>query len=133
MTREEKIQALFEDENAAKEVFVEDADQTLANLAARGIEMNKEELEEMCSGIMAGMKSTADELSEDALEGVAGGGLLVGLAVKDVASALKGGISKGKQDKRNKSIKGMSYVEEANTPIGKGWRAIGYTIGWYLS
>ena len=136
MTREEKLMALMQDEEARKEVFVEDVDQTLANLAARDIELTKDELGELCSGMLAGMDSTEGELSEKTLENVAGGGwgtILIGVAVKDVASALKGGVSAGRKDKKGKTIKNMSYVDEANTFIGKGWRGIGYTLGWYLT
>ena len=133
MTREEKLTELLKNDEVAKEIFVEDVDQTLANLAAHGVEMNQEELGELCVGMLDGMGIAEDELSEEKLEDVAGGfslsSTLIGMALKDVGNALKGGISAGKSDKKKKSNKGMGYVEEANTVVGKGWRAIGYTIG----
>ena len=137
MTREERIQALFQDRDAAKDIFVEDVDQTLANLAAHGIEMNVEELSELTSGILAGLGvEEGEELSENALEDVAGGGivsataLLIGL--KHVGKAVTGGFTAGRQDKKNKTDNSVKYVESAKTPIGKGWRAIGVAIGYYL-
>lgn len=135
MTKEEKVLTLLQDEETLKEIFVEDEEQTLANFAAHGVEMNSEELNELCSGVLAGMRAEEkeDELSEDSLENVAGGSFVIGWVLKDVYTAIKGGVSKGRKDKKNKSTKGMSYIEEANTFVGKGFRAIGYTIGWYLS
>ncbi len=135
MTKEEKIQALFEDKEAIKEIFVEDVDQTLANLAAHGIEMSEEELGELTAGLVEGMGISDDELSEDALEDVAGGGIgksILKKCLKDVANAVSGGFTRGRADKQNKSASGIAYVESAKTPIGKGWRGIGYTIGYYL-
>ena len=130
---EEKLQALFQDEDAVKEVFVEDVDQTLANLAARGIEMNEQELGELTSGILSGMGiAESDELSEEELENVAGGGLgktIIKKCLSDVAKAVSGGFSKGRADKKSNSISGFGYVESANTAVGKGYRAIGYALG----
>ncbi len=130
MTREEKVQALFQDENAVKEVFVEDADQTLANLAARGIEMSKEELGDLVSGFLEGAGIHESELSEDALEDVAGGFSLTDInkSLKKVGDAFK----LGRQDKKNKTANGIKFVESAKTIEGKGWRGIGYTLGYFL-
>lgn len=135
MTREEKVKELLQNEENAREIFVEDADQTLANLAAHGVEMNKEELGELASGILCGM-GKEEELSEGELENVAGGFAakkLLDAALKDVVKAVGVGYIKGRKDKKSKSLKGMAYVDSANTIVGKGWRSIGYTIGWYLS
>lgn len=136
ITREEKLIMLLQDENEFKTLFVEDADQTLVNLAARGVEMNKEELGELCAGMLDGMGHNEDELFEEAMETVAGGFSplkVLDACLRDVVKAVSGGAMKGRSDKKNKSLKGMSYVEGANTIVGKGARAIGYTIGWYLS
>ena len=135
MTREEKLMELLKDEEVRAEIFAEDADQTLANLAAHGVEMTHEELNELGAGMMEGLgiNESEEALSEEALENVAGGGIIAGWMWKDVYTAVKGGYSRGRKDKKNKSIKGMSYVDEANTIVGKGWRGIGYTIGWYLN
>ncbi len=135
MTREEKLMELLKDDAVRTEIFAEDADQTLANLAAHGVEMTSEELSELGAGILGGMDKNGakGELSEDALENVAGGGIITGWMWKDVYNAVKGGYKNGRSDKRSGSLNGMSYVNGANTIVGKGWRAIGYTIGWYLS
>ena len=136
MTREEKLMELLENEAVRAEIFTEDADQTLANLAAHGVEMNKEELAELCVGMLDGIGSASDELSEEAMENVAGGFSplkVLDACLRDVVKAVSGGAMKGRSDKKNKSLKGMAYVDGANTIVGKGWRGIGYTIGWYLS
>lgn len=132
MTREEKIRELLANEELAKEIFVGDADQVLANLAAHGVELSKEELGELCEGFIEGVGAGAgDELDEEALEDVAGG-FGIGDINRSVQKVIKA-YKKGKSDKKNKTTKGMSYIEEAHTIEGKGWRAIGYTLGWYLN
>ncbi len=131
MTAKEKLAELLKDEEAFKALFVDDPDQTLANLAAQGIELSKEELGELASGMLEGIGLPEEELSEDALENVAGGGISLGNINKSVHGIVTA-FKKGKSDKKNKSVKGMSYIEETKSFEGKGWRAIGYTVGWLL-
>ena len=74
-----KLEQLLNDPAEVEQVFVSDSKQTLANLAARGIEMTQEELEELAYGILDGsLPSENGELTEDALENVAGGKLKIG-------------------------------------------------------
>lgn len=130
--QEENVLELLQNEEIVKEIFVEDADQTLTNLAKHGVKMSKEELCELTTGILAGI-GNEDELTESALEDVAGGvraSKVLDSALKDVVKAISVSSMKGRKDKKKKSISGMSYVESANTVVGKGWRAIGYSIGW---
>lgn len=118
MTREEKLTALLMDEEARKELFVEDADQTLANFAAHGMELSREELADLSAGILNGMEPPEGELSESDLEDVAGGifvdtGMLIGL-----------------RDGIKNTDKGVQYVESSHTMTVKGLRAIGYCVGY---
>ncbi len=71
-----KLEALLADEEKMEKVFVEDVAQTLKNLAAEGIDMSEDELAQLANGVMAGLEAPAanDELNEEALENVAGGG-----------------------------------------------------------
>ena len=73
--RNAKLEALLADDEKAEAVFVEDVQQTLKNLADQGIFMTESELAQLARGIMSGMAETDanDELSEDALDDVAGG------------------------------------------------------------
>ncbi len=76
---QKRLEELFEDQDAIREVFVEDTEQTLANLAARGIDMSREELAAFSEGIVKGMGLDEEgELSETALEKVAGGRIRLG-------------------------------------------------------
>ena len=133
MTNFEKLQALAQNEDAFKAVFTEDANETLANLAAHGIEMSKAELEELSVGLLEGMGLTEPngELSETELEDVAGGGMVSNVC-KSLSKVGKA-FSLGRQDTKNRSCSGISYVESAKTIEGKGWRGIGYTLGYVLS
>ena len=76
---EMKLGALLENAEELKAVFVDDAEQTLANLAARGIEITREEMEDLREGIKEGLGSELEggELSEKDLENVAGGYALI--------------------------------------------------------
>lgn len=70
----EKLEQLLSNPEEAERVFVSDVEQTLANLAAHGIEMTAEDLAELSYGILDSVTSAEDgELSEEALENVAGG------------------------------------------------------------
>ena len=73
-----KLEALLSNPEEMESVFVEDVQQTLDNLAARGIEMTREELAELAVGVTEGSlgASTDGELSVEALENVAGGAKL---------------------------------------------------------
>ena len=75
MENYEKLEALLNDDAEREAVFVESVDETLANLAARGIQITKEEFAELVAGVLdGGEKAIADgELSEGDLENVAGG------------------------------------------------------------
>lgn len=86
---EKKLEALLQNPDEINAVFTGDVDQILANFKERGIEMNREELEELCAGIVDGMGLNEDgELGEDSLERVAGG-------VKDLFSGLHSGLFSG--------------------------------------
>ena len=75
MENYEKLEALLNDDAEREAVFVESVDETLANLAARGIQITKDEFVELVAGVLdGGEKAVAEgELSEGDLENVAGG------------------------------------------------------------
>ncbi len=111
---QKKLEALFEDPDTVREVFVEDAEQTLANLAARGIDMSREELAVFAEGVVKGLGLDEEgELSEDALENVAGGKTKFGF-----------GFFKGFSDGLGDANKG-----EKNKPVGGLLYKIGYGCG----
>lgn len=78
---EKKLEALFKNPDEVNAVFVKDEEKTLVNLAERGIELNKDELGELCYGIMEGMGVQAEdrELTESELDNVAGGWVAVAI------------------------------------------------------
>ena len=70
-------------------MFSRDPDQILANFADRGIEITKEELDNLCSGIMNSIGLPKNgELTEKRLEEIAGG-------VVDFISGLHSGLFLG--------------------------------------
>ena len=95
------LEEILSNPQAREAVFVSDPKQTLANLADRGIEMTQEELLELFSGLCDGSEAlpAEGELSEDALESVAGGKLKLGFfhGYRDaLQDALDGKCSKPK-------------------------------------
>ena len=78
-----QLEKLLNDQDAVANIFVEDVDSTLANLAERGIVLTKDELAELAVGIREGVMNLPSdgELSEEMLESVAGGWPKIGLAI----------------------------------------------------
>lgn len=113
---EKKLNALLQDQEKMNAVFVKDPDQTRANLADYGIEINCEELGELCVGILEGMGIPVEdgELSESDLETVAGGFGPVTLVACCTAAILLGGYaffkgySNGMRDATNGSCRKAS-------------------------
>ena len=52
---EKKLEGPFQKPDEINAVFSRDPDRILANFADRGIEITKEELDNLCSGIMDGI------------------------------------------------------------------------------
>ena len=130
---EKKLDALLANPDEINTVFVDSPEQTLANLSERGIEMSREEFDELCAGIMAGMGiSTDGELSEDDLENVSGG--FIGTAIVGGACLVIGlaaysyykGVSNGVKDATNGNCRkaggGLiySYGYSKGQAIGSG-------------
>ena len=86
---EKKLEGPFQKPDEINAVFSRDPDQILANFADRGIEITKEELDNICSGIMDGIGLPENgELTEKGLEEIAGG-------VVDFISGLHSGLLSG--------------------------------------
>lgn len=75
----EKLIALMNDDNLAKDIFSDDVDKTLENLSANGIELSKEEFTGFVDGMLSEGKAVPndEELSKNDLEDVAGGGSIL--------------------------------------------------------
>lgn len=96
---EKKLEALLQNEDEINTIFDGEPEQILANFAARGIEMSMEELGELSVGLLDGMQPSREgELSENELEDVAGGVIIVtamvriGVAFGQFTVGLKDGI-----------------------------------------
>ncbi len=76
MNREERFNQLFEDQEVVRQVqAMSDPEEIRQFLASRGVDFTKEEMDSILLGIGEAVDKRMDEgeLSEDALESVAGG------------------------------------------------------------
>ncbi len=120
-----KLENLCKDPDLMAEVFVNDVDETLANLAKHGIEMTKEEYAEFATGVVKGdKKHEEDELDEDALSNVAGGA-----KKSKKKKKVNLGFFNGLFDAADDSIFGTCKGANPSGPM----YALGYTIGYGLS
>lgn len=114
-----KLKELCKDPALVEKIFVGDTDQTLANLAAYGVEMTKEEYQEFATGVARGVDRLDDEeLDEEALNAVAGG-----------AKKKNRGFLNGFFDAADDSIFGTARGAK---PSGFFY-SVGYSIGYGLS
>ncbi len=119
-----KLEELFKDSELFEKVFSGDPDQVLANLAAQGIEMTKEELRELSAGVLKGTAELAEgELSEEDLAEVAGG-------KKAKKKKVNIGFFNGLFDACDDDIFGTH--KGADAPAGPLY-ALGYSIGFGLT
>ena len=115
-----KLEELFKNSELAEKVFSGDAEQALANLAAQGIEMTRDELKELAAGIVNAMnKAEEGELSEEDLADVAGG---------RKAKKKTRGFFNGLFDAADDKIWGTCKGANESGPL----YALGYTIGFGL-
>ena len=78
----EKLQAAMQDKNYVRELMaLETIDAIQAKFAEAGIDLTAEEVETIVREVVALEAGTDGELSEDALESVAGGGPILGMAI----------------------------------------------------
>ena len=118
-----KLENLCKDPDLMAEVFVNDVDETLANLAKNGIEMTKEEYAEFATGVVKGDKSHEEgELDEEALSYVAGG-------AKKSKKKVNLGFFNGLFDAADDKIFGTAKGANKSGPL----YAIGYSIGYGLN
>lgn len=118
-SRLNKLEELCKDPVLVEQIFVEDTDQTLANLAAQGIQMTKDEFKEFATGVARGVDHLdSDDLDEEALSAVAGG-----------AKKKNRGFLNGLFDAADDSIFGTA---KGAKPSGVLY-AVGYTIGYGLN
>ena len=77
--RMEKLQAALQDEQYAKDLMaLETVEDIKAKLAEAGIDFTTEEVTDLVNSVVASMNSADGELSEDALDNVAGGVIPLG-------------------------------------------------------
>ncbi len=118
-----KLEALCKDPDLMAEVFVNDVDETLANLAEHGIEMTKEEYAEFATGVVRGDKESAEgELDEESLSFVAGG-------AKKTKKKINLGFFNGLFDAADDAVMGTHKGANKSGPL----YAAGYTIGYGLN
>jgi len=78
----EKLQAAMQDKNYVRDLMaLETIDAIQAKFAEAGIDLTAEEVETIVREVVALEAKTDGELSEDALESVAGGGPILGMAI----------------------------------------------------
>ena len=109
-----KLEALLQDPDEINAVFSGDPDQILTNFAKRGIEMNKEELSDLCSGIMDGMALTVnDELTEGDLEDVAGGIKIKGNYYGFISGCISGAKNQKSGNDGDRTQENCSWLYQA--------------------
>lgn len=106
----EKLIALMNDDNRAKDIFSDDIDKTLEMLSANGIELSRDEFTGFVEGMLSEGKAVADgkELSETDLEDVAGGGSILYIIAYE---------------------KGLGYASEGKCVKAKWWWPKSYKKG----
>ena len=72
MDKYEALAKILEDEDLTKEVITESVEQTVKNLASRGIDFSADELKELSAFVHAGTDNSG-EMDEVELESVSGG------------------------------------------------------------
>lgn len=111
-----KLESLCKDPELMEQVFVEDQNQTLSNLAAQGIQMTREEYGEFAAGVLQGIrKNSKEDLDEEALSAVAGG-----------AKKTNRGFIKGMKDSGDDYVRGTCKGAQ---PSGFLY-ALGYSVSY---
>ena len=80
--RMEKLQSVMQDKQYVEELMaLETIDEIKDKFASVGIEFTTEEVEEIVEEVLANLDNKDNELSENALENVTGGSVIVGMAI----------------------------------------------------